>query len=82
VLVGVDDVEAGIGEEAADGGDQARPVRAGEQQARCLGIRDPPIIRLPRDCDLSRDPSRKIRFIVWPPEGILCLPSCQTALAL
>jgi hypothetical protein len=35
VLVGVDDVEAGVGEEAADRGDQARPVRAGEQQARC-----------------------------------------------
>jgi hypothetical protein len=34
VLVGVDDVEAGFGEEAADGGDQARPVGAGEQQAR------------------------------------------------
>jgi hypothetical protein len=33
VLVGIDDVEAGIGEEAADGGDQARPVGAGEQQA-------------------------------------------------
>jgi hypothetical protein len=35
VLVGVDDVEAGVGEEAADRGDQPRPVRAGEQQARC-----------------------------------------------
>jgi hypothetical protein len=33
VLVGIDDVEAGIGEEAADRGNQARPVRAGEQQA-------------------------------------------------
>jgi hypothetical protein len=34
VLVGVDDVEAGLGEEAADRGDQPRPVGAGEQQAR------------------------------------------------
>ena len=33
VLVGVDDVEAGIGEEAADRGDQPGAVRAGEQQA-------------------------------------------------
>jgi heavy metal translocating P-type ATPase len=33
VLVGVDDVEAGLGQEAADGGDQPGPVRAGEQQA-------------------------------------------------
>jgi hypothetical protein len=47
VLVGVDDVEAGVGEEAADGGDQAGPVGAGEQQARCRRVRDPPIIRLP-----------------------------------
>jgi hypothetical protein len=31
VLVGVDDVETGFGEEATDGGDQARPVGAGEQ---------------------------------------------------
>jgi hypothetical protein len=34
VLVGVDDVAAGIGEEAADGGDQAGPIGAGKQQAR------------------------------------------------
>jgi hypothetical protein len=34
VLVGVDDVEAGLGEEAADGGDQAGSVGTGEQQAR------------------------------------------------
>jgi heavy metal translocating P-type ATPase len=33
VLVGVDDVEAGLGEEAADRRDQPGPVRAGEQQA-------------------------------------------------
>jgi hypothetical protein len=41
VLVGVDDVEAGIGEEAADRCDQSRPVRAGKQQARCRVLRDP-----------------------------------------
>ena len=34
VLVGVDDVEAGFGEEAADRGDQPGPVGAGEQQSR------------------------------------------------
>jgi hypothetical protein len=33
VLVGVDDVAPGLGEEAADRGDQPRLVRAGEQQA-------------------------------------------------
>ena len=33
VLVDVDDVEPGVGEEAADRGDQPRPVRAGEEQA-------------------------------------------------
>jgi heavy metal translocating P-type ATPase len=38
VLVGVDDVEAGVGEEAADRGDQARPVGAGEQQARGVDV--------------------------------------------
>jgi hypothetical protein len=38
VLVGVDDVQPGVGEEAADGGDQPRPVGAGEQQARCGGV--------------------------------------------
>ena len=32
VLVDVDDVEPGLGEEAADAGDQARLVGAGEQQ--------------------------------------------------
>jgi hypothetical protein len=53
VLVGVDDVEAGIGEEAADRGDQPRPVRAGQQQARCRVLRDPCIMPLR---------SRKIRF--------------------
>jgi hypothetical protein len=35
VLVGVDDVEAGVGQEAADRGDQARLVRAGEQESGC-----------------------------------------------
>jgi hypothetical protein len=40
VLVGIDDVEAGVGEEAADRGDQPRPVRAGEQQARCRVLGD------------------------------------------
>jgi len=34
VLIGVDDVAAGVGEEAADGGDQAGPIGAGEQQTR------------------------------------------------
>jgi len=33
VLVGVDDVAPGIGEKAADGGDQAGLVRAGEEEA-------------------------------------------------
>jgi hypothetical protein len=53
VLVGVDDVPAGLGEEAADRRDQARPVRAGEQQARCRVIGDRPIMARRR---------RKIRF--------------------
>jgi hypothetical protein len=34
VLIGIDDVAPGVGEEAADGGDQARPVGTGEEQAR------------------------------------------------
>jgi hypothetical protein len=34
VLIGVDDVATGVGEEAADGGDQTGPIGAGEQQAR------------------------------------------------
>jgi hypothetical protein len=34
VLVGVDDVAAGVGEEAADRGDQSRLIGAGEEQAR------------------------------------------------
>ena len=44
VLVGVDDVEPGVGEEAADGGDQPRPVGAGEQQAGCGLLGDPPMM--------------------------------------
>ena len=44
VLVGVDDVEPGLGEEATDRGDQPRPVGAGEQQARCRVLGDRQII--------------------------------------
>jgi hypothetical protein len=44
VLVGVDDIEPGVGEEAADGGDQPRPVGAGEQQAGCGLVGDPPMM--------------------------------------
>jgi hypothetical protein len=40
MLVRVDDVEARVGEEAADAGDQPRPVRAGEEQSRCRVIGD------------------------------------------
>jgi hypothetical protein len=40
VLIGVEDVAPGVGEEAADGGDQARLVRAGEQQARGVELVD------------------------------------------
>jgi hypothetical protein len=40
VLVGVDDVESRVGEEAADPRDQARPVWAGEQQPGCLVVGD------------------------------------------
>jgi hypothetical protein len=40
MLVGVDDVETGIGEEAADGGDQPRAVGAGEKQPGCGGDGD------------------------------------------
>jgi hypothetical protein len=38
VLVDVDDVQPGVGEEARDGGDQPRSIRAGEQEARGIGI--------------------------------------------
>jgi hypothetical protein len=44
VLVGIDDVEAGLGEEATHGGDQPGPVGAGEQQARCRVLRESLII--------------------------------------
>jgi hypothetical protein len=40
VLVGVDDVEARVGEEAADRGDQTGAVGAGEQEARCRLVGD------------------------------------------
>jgi hypothetical protein len=33
VLIGVDDVATGVGEKAADGGDQTGSIGAGEQQA-------------------------------------------------
>jgi len=82
VLVGVDDVEACIGEEATDSGDQTRAVRAGEQQPRCRRIRDLPIIPASTRLQLGSDLSRKKRFIVRPREGIPCLTSCQTALTL
>jgi hypothetical protein len=38
MLICVDDVEPGLGEEAADGGNQAGTVGAGEEEARCLVI--------------------------------------------
>jgi hypothetical protein len=44
VLIGVDDVEPGVGEEAADGGAQPGPIWTGEQQARCRLLGDPRII--------------------------------------
>ena len=44
VLVGVDDVQSGVGEEAADPRDQSRPVGAGEQQPRCRLLGDSQII--------------------------------------
>jgi hypothetical protein len=51
VLVGVDDVEPGLGEEAADRGNQPGPVRTGEQQARCRLLGDLRII--PCECRKS-----------------------------
>jgi hypothetical protein len=38
VLVGVDDVAAGVGEEAADRGDQPGLIGTGEEQARGGGL--------------------------------------------
>jgi len=38
VLIGVDDVATGVGEEAADRRDQPRLIGAGEQQARGGGL--------------------------------------------
>jgi hypothetical protein len=38
VLVGVDDVASGIGEEAADRGDQPGLIGAGEEKARGGGL--------------------------------------------
>jgi hypothetical protein len=40
VLVGVDDVETRLGEETTDSGDQAGPIRTGEEQARCRRLGD------------------------------------------
>ena len=55
VLVGVDDVAAGVGEEAADRGDQPGLVGAGEQQARGRGLAgDAGMIAVERD-DPQRD---------------------------
>jgi hypothetical protein len=39
VLVDVDDVQARFGEEAGDRRDQPRPIGAGEQKARGIGVR-------------------------------------------
>ena len=72
VLIGVDDVEPGVGEEAADGGDQPGPVGAGEQQARCRLLRDLRIIaRMQSACVASR----KIEVA----DRTSCLTSFQTA---
>jgi hypothetical protein len=39
VLIDVDDVQPRFGEEAGDRRDQPRPIGAGEQQARGVGVR-------------------------------------------
>lgn len=44
MLIGVDDVEPGVGEEATDRGDQPRPVGTGKEQARCRFLDDRSII--------------------------------------
>jgi hypothetical protein len=49
VLVDVDDVQPGLGKEARDRRDQPRPIRAGKQQARGVGVRsDQGIMPIPR----------------------------------
>jgi hypothetical protein len=44
MLIGVDDVETGVGEEAADGRDQPRAIGAGEQESGCVLLGDPRIM--------------------------------------
>jgi hypothetical protein len=68
VLVGVDDVEAGVGEEPADRGDQPRAVRTGQQQAGCGVLGDNPIIAV-FGC--------KGRFIFRPARKLPCLEQLQ-----
>jgi hypothetical protein len=64
VLVGVDDVEPGVGEEAADRRDQAGPVRAGEEKARCGLLGDPPMMAVcsPFAPSRTQECPRKIGF--------------------
>jgi hypothetical protein len=70
VLVGIDDVEPGRGEEAADRGDQAGPVGAGEQQAGCRRLGDLSIIPAPpRPRPISGQVGRKKQFIFLAREG-------------
>jgi hypothetical protein len=40
VLIGVDDIAAGVGQEGADPGDQPRSIGAGEEQPRCRKLGD------------------------------------------
>jgi hypothetical protein len=60
VLVGVDDVESGVGEEAADPRDQARPVRAGEQQSGCRMLGDRRIMMDDRTASSFRSRGQEI----------------------
>ena len=60
VLVGVDDVAAGVGEEAADRGDQPRLIRAGEQQARGGGLAGDAGMIAVRPDDRQRDTRRPL----------------------
>jgi hypothetical protein len=78
VLVGVDDVETGVGEEAADRGDQPRPVRAGEEQTGCRLVGDPSMMAVRRPSSAERR-LRKIEFSGQVADATSCLTLWRTA---
>jgi hypothetical protein len=77
VLIGIDDVESGLGEEAADRRDQARLIGAGKQQTGCRSLGDPSMIAAPARADQC---GCRLSMLQGPRQGVTSGTSLMTML--